>query len=276
MTMMTTPTATPDFAAIKAKQNAAWSSGDYRKIGVTLQITGEELAEAADLSPGSTVLDIAAGNGNATLAFARRWCDVTSTDYVESLLDGGRRRAEAEGLDVAFRIADAEDLPFEDARFDAVVSSFGIMFAPDQNRAATEMMRVCRSGGTIAMANWTPDSFIGALFRTLGRYVPPPEGVKSPARWGDTTWIQETFAPRTRSITTKVKPFHFRYPSPQFFVDYFRTFYGPVHKAFLTLDEKMEQSLNDDILATIAQFDVAEDGTMSIASDYAETVMVKA
>jgi ubiquinone/menaquinone biosynthesis C-methylase UbiE len=276
MNVMTPVAQTPDYGAIKTKQNAAWSSGDYRKIGVTLQITGEDLAEATNIAPGSRVLDVAAGNGNASLAFARRWCDVTSTDYVAELLDGGRQRARAEHLDVAFQVADVENLPFDDGQHDAVVSTFGAMFAPNQQQAASEMMRVCRRGGKIAMANWTPDSFIGALFKDIDRHVPPQAGVASPMNWGDRTWIGKTFKAQSTSISIKVKRYGFRYPSPQYFVDFFRTFYGPVHKAFLALDDRQKMSLNKDILDTIAEFDIAEDGTMHVPSDYAEIIIVKA
>lgn len=276
MNVMAQTPDTPDYTAIKTKQNAAWSSGDYRRIGVTLQITGEELAEAADVAPGSKILDVAAGNGNATMAFARRWCDVTSTDYVETLLDGGRERAEAEGLDVTFQVADAESLPFHDQQFDSVVSSFGVMFTPNQEQSASELVRVCRSGGKIALANWTPDSFIGALFKTLGKHVAPPAGIPSPARWGERSWIGQTFEPHARVISMTMKTFNFRYTSPQHFVDFFQTFYGPVHKAFLALDDAGKKALNDDILATIEQFNVAEDGTMAVPSEYAEIIIVKA
>jgi ubiquinone/menaquinone biosynthesis C-methylase UbiE len=169
--------AAPDFAAIKAKQHAAWSSGDYSVVGVTLQIVGENLCEALDLRAGQRVLDVAAGNGNCSLAAARRFCDVTSTDYVQDLLRRGRERADAERLPITFKVADAEALPFADGEFDAVTSTFGVMFAPDQERAATELLRVCRPGGKVGLANWTPDSFIGQLFKTLGRYVPPAAGL---------------------------------------------------------------------------------------------------
>ena len=270
-----TPIAEPAYGTIKTDQNAAWSSGDCRKIGVTLQITGEELAEAADVAPGSTVLDVAAGNGNTTLAFARRWCSVTSTDKVKSLLNAGRMRAEAEGLDAKFQLADAEDLPFEDSHFDAVVSSFGVMFASNQQRAASEMLRVCRSGGIVALASWTPESFIGALLRTISRHVRPPPGVQSPVRWGDATWINNTFAAHATSIITRIKPFRFRYPSPRHFLDFFRAYYGPVHKAYGALDKRAQAALNNDITATISKFDTAQDGSMDIASDYAELVLAR-
>lgn len=275
MNVMTPITEVPNYDAIKTKQNAAWSSGDYRKIGVTLQITGEDLAEAADTAPGARVLDVAAGNGNATLAFARRWCAVTSTDYVAELLNSGRQRTEAEDLDVAFEVADVENLPYDDARYDAVVSTFGAMFAPNQKRAAAEMIRVCRPGGKIAMSNWTPDSFIGALFKVMGKYAPPPAGVASPMNWGDRKWIGETFRSEAETISIRVKRFGLRYPSPQYFVDFFRSFYGPVHKAFQALDDQQKMALNKDILDTIAEFNIAEDRTMHVPSNYAEIVIVK-
>jgi len=272
MTSATNPA--PDYSAIKTKQNAAWSSGDYAKIGTTLQITGEKLAEAAEPVPGSQVLDVASGNGNATLAFARRCCAVTSTDYVQSLLDDGRVRAEAEGYDVAFQTADAEALPFEDESFDIVTSTFGVMFTPNQKQAASELIRVCRPGGKIALANWTPDSFIGALFKTLGKHVPPPAGVQSPALWGDREWIKEIFS-AAGSISMTMENFNFRYMSVEHFVDFFRTFYGPVHKAFLALDEEGQEALADDIVKTIAQYNVATDGSMIVPGEYAQIVITK-
>jgi SAM-dependent methyltransferase len=265
-----------DYGAIKAKQNAAWSSGDYARIGTTLQIVGENLAEALDLRPDSKVLDVAAGNGNATLAFARRWCDVTSTDYVDHLLKQGQARANAEGMNVTYQVADAEQLPFEDGAFDAVVSTFGVMFAPDQQKAASEMIRVCRSGGKIGMANWTPEGFIGQVFKTLGKHITPPSGVKSPALWGSRTWIEDVFAEKSRSIMIYDRDFIFRYRSPEHFVDFFRTYYGPVHKAFLALDGEGQKALAIDLHATIEQFNTANDGSMRVPSAYAEIIIAKA
>ncbi|MBV9826447.1 MAG: methyltransferase domain-containing protein [Alphaproteobacteria bacterium] len=275
MNVMTHDASTPDYAAIKSKQNAAWASGDYARIGVTLQITGEGLAESLDLPPGAKVLDVAAGNGNATLAFARRWCKVTSTDYVDKLLAQGRARVEAEGLEVAWRTADTERLPFEDGVFDAVVSTFGVMFAPDQMAAADELVRVCRRGGLIGMANWTPDGFIGQLFKALGRHVPPPPGIKSPALWGSRTWIEEVFSSRSRAITVNERQFVFRYTSPDHFIDVFRTYYGPVHKAFLALEPAGQAALASDLRDLIACFNTAKDGTMRVPSDYLEVVITR-
>lgn len=226
----------PDLKAIKAKQQVAWSSGDYAIIGSTLQFVGEQLAEAMDLRAGQTVLDVAAGNGNATLAAARRGCEVTSTDYVESLLASGRKRAEADGLNVTFQYADAESLPFADASFDAAVSIFGVMFCPDQDRAAAELMRVCKPGGRIGLASWTPESFVGHLFRAIGKYLPPPSGLKSPAIWGTRDWVEATFGPGASRVAAGSRQFKFRYRSAQHYLETFRDYYGPAHKAFEALD----------------------------------------
>ncbi|MEM1045902.1 MAG: class I SAM-dependent methyltransferase [Pseudomonadota bacterium] len=276
MTLHTAIAPQPDFAAIKAKQNTSWASGDYTRIGVTLQVVGETLAETLDLAPDSRVLDVAAGNGNATLAFARRWCSVTSTDYVDALLARGRDRANAETLDVDFRIADAEDLPFDDATYDAVVSTFGVMFTPDQAQAAAELLRVCRSGGRIGLANWTPDGFIGQIFKTLGRHMAPPQGVASPANWGRPDWIEETFGAGALDVACTARDFVFRYRSPAHFVEFFRTYYGPVHKAFLALDAPAQAALESDLHETIARFNTATDGSMRVPAEYIEVVVTKA
>lgn len=269
-----TPNA-PDYAMIKSKQQAAWSSGDYGRIGTTLQLAGEQLAERANLAPGSRVVDVAAGNGNATLAFARRLCDVTSTDYVALLLQKGKSRAIAEGLDVAFQVADAEAMPFEDGSFDAAASTFGVMFTPDQEQSAAELRRVVQPGGTIALANWTPSGFIGQLFKTLGRHVPPPAGVNSPARWGDADWLRDTFGPTSSDVSIVTRNFVFRHYTPETFLDFFRTFYGPMHKAFLAVGEAGADPLEKDILDLISQFNVAEDGSMSVPSEYLEVIITK-
>jgi len=266
---------TPDYEAVKLKQNAAWTSGDYAKIGVTLQIVGEELAEAMDLTPGSPVLDVAAGNGNATMAFARRGATVTSTDYVECLLMRGRDRATAEGLAINFTVADAEALPFDNDSFDAVVSTFGVMFTPNQQQSASELVRVVKPGGRVGLANWTPTSFIGALFKTLGLHVPPPAGVQSPAMWGDEEWLTQTFSTSARKVEFVTKSFVFRYRSPDEFVDIFAEFYGPVHKAFLALDVVGQAELRSDILDTVAAYNTANDGSMRVPAEYLEVMITK-
>jgi ubiquinone/menaquinone biosynthesis C-methylase UbiE len=265
--------AAPDLAAVKAKQQGAWSSGDYAIVGATLQIVGEDLCEALDLRSGQSVLDVAAGNGNATLAAARRWCDVTSTDYVPALLERGQARAQAEGWKIEFRGADAEALPFSKASFDAVVSTFGVMFTPNQDKAAAEMLRVCKSGGKIGLANWTPGGFIGQVFKTLGKYLPPPP--KSPALWGTRARLDEMFATDARSIRAESRLFNFRYRSPEHFLAVFKTFYGPVLKAFAALDAAKGESLHNDLHALIVRMNRADDGTMVVPSEYLEVVVTK-
>lgn len=266
---------TPDLKAIKTKQQAAWSSGDYAVVGATLQIVGEQLAEAMDLRAGAKVLDIAAGNGNFTLAAAHRWCDVTSTDYVEALLNRGRLRAEAEGLKVTFQKADAEELPFGDGAFDAVASTFGAMFSPDQGRTASEMLRVCRSGGRIGLANWTPDGFIGQMFKTIGKHLPPPAGLKSPALWGTSEWMEKAFGAESSALKAKPRNFVFRYRSPQHFLDVFRDYYGPMLKAFEALNAAGRKALSQDIIELIGRFNTSGDGTVVVSGEYLEVVVTK-
>ena len=266
---------TPDLKAIKAKQQVSWSSGDYAIIGTTLQIVGEQLAEAMDLRAGQTVLDVAAGNGNVSLAAARRWCEVTSTDYVESLLARGRRRAEAEGLKIKFQIADAEDLPFPDASFDAVVSTFGGMFSPDQDRTAEELVRVCKPGGRVGLANWTPEGLIGQMFKTIGKYLPPPTGVKSPAIWGTRSWVETTFRAAASMIAAEPRLFVFRYRSAQHFLEIFRTYYGPMLNAFEAIEGGSRKALARDIIDLVGRFNTSGDQTMVVPSEYLEVVITK-
>jgi len=268
-------TATSDLAALKIRQQAAWSSGNYAVVGTTLQIVGEELCEALDLRSGSKVLDVAAGNGMVSLAAARRWCEVTSTDYVPALLEGGKARASAEGLSIEFLEADAESLPFGNAAFDAVVSTFGVMFTPNQAQAAAELLRVCKSGGKIGLANWTPEGFIGQVFKTLGKYLPPPPGAKSPALWGTRGRLDEMFGSDASSIKAEPRMFNFRYRSPEHFLDVFKTFYGPVLKAFAALDAATQENLRNDLHALIVRTNRAGDGTMVVPSEYLEVVVTK-
>jgi ubiquinone/menaquinone biosynthesis C-methylase UbiE len=267
--------AQPDLAAVKQRQHGAWSSGDYAIVGTTLQIVGEQLCEALDLRAGSKVLDVAAGNGNATLAAARRWCDVTSTDYVPALLKRGRERAAAEHLTVEFREADAEALPFADASYDVVLSTFGVMFTPDQDKAASELARVCKSGGKIGLANWTPQGFIGQLFKTIGKHLPPPAGVKSPALWGTTARLAEMFGSEASEIVAEPRMFVFRYRSPDHWLDVFKSYYGPMLKAFAALDETGQAALRRDLMALLGEFNHADDGTVVVHSEYLEIVISK-
>ena len=267
--------ATPDLAALKIRQQAAWSSGNYAVVGTTLQIVGEELCEALDLRSGRKVLDVAAGNGMASLAAARRWCDVISTDYVSSLLERGRARASAEGLTIEFKEADAEALPFADGTFDTVVSTFGVMFTPNQDQAAAELLRVCKSDGQIGLANWTPDGFVGQMFKTLGKYMPPPAGAKSPLLWGTRGRLTEMFGPASISIRTEPRNFNFRYRSAEHFLDVFKNYYGPMLKAFAALDEAKQNGLKQDLFALLERMDKAGDGTMVVPSEYLEIVIAK-
>ena len=264
----------PDLAAVKQKQQAAWSSGDYAIVGTTLQIVGETLCEAADVLTGESVLDVAAGNGNATLAAARRGARVVSTDYVGTLLERGRTRAEAEGLSVNFEVADAEALPYANGQFDLVLSTFGVMFTPHQEKAAAEMLRVCRSGGRIAMANWTPDGFIGQLFKTLGKHLPPPAGVQSPALWGTEPRLQALFGHSASDIHCEKRQFNFRYQSAQHWMEVFRTWYGPVHKAFLALGDK-GPALESDLLELLARFNTKGTASLVVPSEYLEIIIAR-
>ena len=262
-----------DLAAVKTRQQAAWSTGNYAVVGTTLQIVGETLCEALDLRSGQRVLDVAAGNGNATLAAARRFSDVTSTDYVGSLLESGQVRALAEGHSIRFREADAESLPFPDASFDVVMSTFGVMFTPDQEKAAGELARVCRPGGKIGLANWTPEGFIGQMFKTIGKYIPPAAGVKSPALWGTKARLEELYGKTAKTIRTASREFTFRYRSPEHFIEVFRTYYGPMNKTYGALDAGKQAAFTRDLLALMERGNRSGDGTLVLPSEYLEVVI---
>jgi SAM-dependent methyltransferase len=265
----------PDLKVVKGRQQVTWSSGDYSRVGNTILLTAELLCEAVDLRAGQRVLDVASGSGNAALAAARRFCDVTSTDYVPALLDDGRRRAEADGFPMAFQEADAENLPFEDASFDVVLSTFGAMFAPDHEQVARELVRVCRPGGKIGMTNWTPEGYLGDFFRTMGKHVPPPAGVQSPMRWGSEDNLRKLFGDGIAELTAMRRMFVFRQRTPRAWVDYFRTFYGPTLKAFESLDGAAQERLTADLEAMIQGHNVANDGTMVVHAEYLEVVTVR-
>ena len=270
-----TATEVERLVAVKARQQTMWSSGDYAVIGTTLQIVGEMLSEAADIRSVDTVLDVAAGNGNATLAAARRFASVVSTDYVPGLLERGRRRAEADGLrGITFEVADAEQLPYPDATFDVVLSTFGVMFAPNQRQAARQMMRVAKPGGRIALASWTPAGFIGQMLRTVGAHVAPPPGIASPVLWGTEAHLHDLFVDGSRIRHAK-RTFAFRYRSAEHFVDVFEEFYGPVHKAFQALGEDRRSALERDLLALLRRFDRGDGDGLVVDSEYLETVITK-
>ena len=267
--------AVTDFASLKQRQQATWASGDFAVIGTTLQIVGELLAESTDIRAGERVLDVAAGNGNATLAAARRFAHVVSTDYVPTLLEKGRARAQAAGLTVEFQTADAEYLPFDTESFDVVLSTFGAMFTPQHERPAQEMLRVVRSGGRIGLANWTPEGFIGQLFKVIGAYLPPPAGLKSPALWGTEPHIVELFGTRAADIRTTRRHFNFRYRSASHWIQVFRDYYGPTHKAFAALDSVGQRALEADITALLERHNVAGNESLVAPGEYLEVVITK-
>lgn len=271
---MTTISTLPDYTAIKQRQQATWASGNYAIVGTTLQIVGERLCDAIDIRAGERVLDVAAGNGNATLAAARHFADVTSTDYVEALLNRGKERAAAEGLPVSFQQADAEALPFPDRSFDVVLSTFGVMFTPDQEKAASEMSRVIRKGGRIGLASWTPEGFIGQLFKIIGKHVTPPAGVKSPALWGTEARLTELFPKHDVSATKRL--FNFRYKSADHWLEIFRNYYGPTHKAFAALDTAGQAALQADILDLLARLNRGGKDSLIVPSEYLEAIVTAA
>ncbi len=267
--------AVDELDAIKQRQRVTWASGDYGTIGTTLQIVGESLCEAVNVRAGTQVLDVAAGNGNCSLAAARRWCDVTSTDYVPALLEHGRRRAEAERLSITFKEADAEALPFADESFDVVLSSFGVMFTPNHVRTASELLRVCRHNGRVGLANWTPRGFVGRLFAVIGRHLPPPAALTPPLRWGQEDYLTQLFGDSASDIHTTHRDFVFRYRSPDHWIEVFRTWYGPVQKAFEALSPEGQQRLDHDLQELIKEFNTSADATMVVPSEYAEVVITK-
>jgi ubiquinone/menaquinone biosynthesis C-methylase UbiE len=273
--MQTIITAAGDTSAIKTRQQKTWTSGDYGTIGVRLQMVGESLCEAADIHAGEKVLDVAAGNGNASLAASRRFADVIATDYVPELLEDGRRRAEADRLPIAFEAADAERLPYEDGSFDVALSVFGVMFTPDQERAAAEMTRVVRRGGRIGLASWTATGFVGRMFSIVGSFVPPPAGLRSPTEWGSEPRIVELFGPAASDIQTERRMYMFRYASPRHWIDFFRANYGPMLRAFAGLDEAGRQALDTALMDLATEWNRSERGGLVVPAEYLEAVITK-
>ena len=265
----------PDLTVIKGRQQKAWSAGDYGKVGVTLLMIAELLAEAVDLHPGQRVLDVASGNGNTSLAAARRFCEVVGIDYVPMLLDEGRERAKADGLAVDFREGDAEALPFPDASFDVVLSTIGVMFAPNQEKAAAELLRVVRPGGKIGMANWVPDGYVGDLFRTMGKYVSPPSGLKPPFRWGTEEGVRELLGDGVSSLEIRRRSFVWRFPSARHHVEFMRGYYGPLQKAFETLDEQGQKALEEGLISVVEHYNRSGDATAVWPADYLELVATR-
>jgi SAM-dependent methyltransferase len=273
-TVLQCPPSVPDFATIKARQQTTWASGNYSVIAATLPVVSENLCEAADLQAGERVLDVASGNGNTAIAAARRWCEVVATDYVPALLQHGRERALAEGLTVDFQDGDTERLPLPDASFDVVLSTFGAMFAPDHSGTARELSRVCRPSGRIGLANWTPEGYIGQVFKVIGRYIPPPSGLQSPALWGTEEGLRKFFGNQINGIKVVRKHFIFRYRSAQHWLDTFRNYYGPVLKAFAALPADQQDALAADLVALAQSFNTRSD-TLAVPGEYLEVVLTR-
>jgi ubiquinone/menaquinone biosynthesis C-methylase UbiE len=271
---MSTPQ-TPTLTTIKERQQKTWTSGDYARIGNSLVIMGERLSEAVDVRPGQKVLDVATGSGNTAISAARRFSMATGIDYVPELIEQARERAQAEGLDVAFDVGDAENLPYPDASFDVVLSTVGVMFTPDQERAAKELLRVCKPGGKIGLANWVPDGYVGNMLRTVGKHVPPPAGVKPPTLWGTEDRLRELLGEEVSSIESRRRTYVFRYLSANHFIEQFRSYYGPVHKAFESLDEDGRDALENDLKELIGEWNISGDETVLLPSDYLEVVAVR-
>ena len=272
---MTIQDQAPDMGAIKERQQKTWTSGDYARIGNTLVIMGENLCEAVDLHAGDKVLDVATGSGNTAISAARRYCEATGVDYVPELIDQARERAQAEGLDVAFEVGDAEDLPYPDESFDAVLSTVGVMFAPDQEKTARELLRVCKPGGRIGLANWAPDGFIGNMFRTVGKHVPPPPGIKPPPLWGTEDRVRELLGRGVSALDAARRTYVFRYLSADHFIERFRSYYGPVHKAFDSLDADGREAFAKDLEELIDHWNTSGDETVVLPSDYLEVVAIR-
>jgi SAM-dependent methyltransferase len=264
-----------DLTALKARQQATWASGDFAVVGATIVLVSENLCETVDLRPGADVLDVACGAGNTAIAAARRFCKVTGVDYVPALLERARERARAERFEITFAEGDAEALPYPDGSFDFVLSTFGAIFAPRQELVARELLRVCRPGGRIGMANWTPTGFVGDTFRVMSRFAPPPAGAPSPFAWGSDEGLAQLFA-GAKSVRTKRTLFDFRYRSPEHWLDVFQTWYGPTRRAFEALDAAQGRELAAALLEMLARHNRAKDGTMVVPGEYLEVVVEKA
>ncbi len=260
---------------IKEKQQKTWASGNYAVIGNQLVIMGERLCEAVDVHSGQKVLDVATGSGNTAISAARRYCDATGIDYVPELIEQAKERAGAERLEITFEVGDAENLPYPDASFDVVLSTVGVMFAPDQEQTASELLRVCKTGGKIGLANWTPDSFVGNMFRTVGKHVPPPPGIKPPPLWGTEERLRELFGESVSSLRTTRHSYAFRSLSTEHFIESFRTYYGPVHKAFQSLDAAGQDAFARDLEELLHNWNISGDETVVAPSDYLEVVAVR-
>ncbi len=265
----------PDMSAVKERMHKVWTSGEYARIGNPLVLIGELLCEAADLRSGEAVLDVATGSGNTAISAARRFCEVTAMDLAPESIEHARRRAEAEGMEIAFDVGDAEDLPYADASFDVVLSTIGVMFCPRQEKAAGEMLRVCRSGGKVGVSSWAPDGFTGQMLKTVGKHVPPPPGVRPPSLWGTEGRLAELLGGGVSSLEANRRSYVFRYPSAGHFVEWFRDYYGPTVRAFAALDPEGREALAEDLMDLLGRWNISGDETLVVSSDYLEAVAVK-
>jgi SAM-dependent methyltransferase len=264
-----------DLSEVKSRQQKVWAAGDYARIAAPMLIMAEVLCETLELCAGQKVLDVAAGNGNAALAAARRWCEVTAIDYVPALLDQGRQRAAAERLEVTFQEGDAEAIPFSDETFDVVLSTIGAMFAPDQAKAAHELVRVCKRGGKIGITTWPPDSFVGEWFQVTARHVPPPPGLRPPTFWGTEEGLLELLGDQETELQVNRRTFYFRYRTIQHWLDYFRAYFGPTRVAFEQLNPRGQDALAKDLVDVVRRFDQSCDNTMVVPGDYLEVIAVR-
>jgi ubiquinone/menaquinone biosynthesis C-methylase UbiE len=265
-----------DLNAVKAQQQKMWATGDFAMIGWNTVYPGERMCEAAGLRADWKVLDVACGSGNVALSAARRNCDAVGIDYVPALIERARERAAAERLPAAFEIGDCEAIPFPDSAFDAVLSVFGSMFAPDQEQAARELLRVCRPGGRIGLANWTPEGFWGQAFGVTARYRPPPAGLRSPLEWGRQGRLHELFGQQIRAMHVTARTVLFRFRNSAHWLEVFSRYFGPVMKTLEALDDAGRRAYRDELDVTLNRFNVSGDGTLVVAADYLEVVLVKA
>ncbi|CAN5504361.1 MAG: class I SAM-dependent methyltransferase [Actinomycetota bacterium] len=272
---MTAQPQAPDMSAVKERMRKVWTSGEYARIGNPLVLIGELLCEAADLRSGDNVLDVATGSGNTAISAARRFCDVTGMDLAPESIEHARRRAEAEGMGITFDVGDAEDLSYPDASFDVVLSTIGVMFCPNQEKAAGEMLRVCRPGGKIGVASWAPDGFTGQMLKTVGKHVPPPPGIKPPSLWGTEERFTELLGEGVSSLDATRRSYVFRYPSAGHFVEWFRDYYGPTVRAFAALDPDGREALAKDLGDLLESWNTSGDDTLVVSSDYLEAVAVR-
>ncbi|GIK36281.1 MAG: hypothetical protein BroJett011_01140 [Chloroflexota bacterium] len=270
-------TLTPEMEALKAKLKATWMAGDFGHIAETYAPGAAEFVNRLNLRSGERVLDVACGTGNLTLPAARSGASVTGQDIAPNLLEQGRARANAEGLTVRFDENDAEALPYDDAAFDTVITMFGAMFTPRPNITAAELVRTCRPGGRIAMANWTPGGFIGQMFKIVGKYVPPAPGMPSPLLWGDEAIIAERFNGSVTDLQLTPRLITFTFPfSASEVVEAFRRYYGPTVKAFGALDEKGQAALRQELEQHWTAHNQSKNGVTRVESEYLEVLAIRA